>query len=88
MFITTRIRKAKAVQYNGDIEPLKQEFPLLQFKELKSKTTWNNNVYVDYSVSDGNRTEDLIAGDFVIRENDKWDILPLYEYETYWVNNG
>ena len=85
MFIHTKSLQGKAVQYLGDIENLQKEFPLLQFKELKSKTTWNENVYVDYSVSDGFRTEDLIVGDFILRTEDKWEVLPLYEYEKYWI---
>ena len=45
----------------------------------------SKNVYVDYSVTDGIKTEDLIAGDFILRTEDKWEVLPLYEYEKYWI---
>ena len=85
MFVKTKFLHGKVVQYLGNIESLQKEFPILKFTFLKSYTTYNGKIILDCSVSDSNKTEDLIAGDFILRINDTWEILPLYEYEKYWV---
>ena len=81
----TKALEGSALQYNGDnLEELQAAFPCLSFEILRSKTSWNGNVYTDLCVSDGTRSLDLIAGDWIMSNTGEHVVIPLDEFEEYW----
>lgn len=85
MFCKTKKREGLVLQYTGDnLSELRETFPSLHFRELRSVTSWNGNVYTDLRVSSSRGDMDLIVGDYVLDEGTNWSILPVEDFEAYW----
>ena len=80
----TKLRKGNAIQYTGDISILKDTLPNFTFLKLNSETDLKGNVYADYRVITPYQEEDLLAGDWIVYNEDDWFVVPMIEFEEYW----
>lgn len=80
----TKLRRGNAIQYTGDISVLEKTLPNFTFLKLNSETNLKGNVYPDYRVITSYQEEDLLAGDWIVYNEEDWFVVPMIEFEEYW----
>ena len=84
-YYRTKRKEGRAVQYTGkNLLELEEQFPKLEFKFLRSKTTYDGGTYQDIRVISSEGDEDLMVGDWLLEDGTEWFIIPMCEFEEYW----